>query len=293
MLVSIRTTPHQRLAELWADALRLEGLDAEVVPQRDGFAVMVEFEASERAAIVLADLDAEDPDAPPRDDEEEAPLRPPRPAPLPGWGRSWAGAVLAWALLAAYGILGAADPGARWTERGENDPTRLAAEPWRAITALTLHADLGHVVANAGAIFVFVTLAAWRLGPGVTVAVVLASGALGNILAGALYGSGVVSLGASTAVFGALGLLAALSLTDPARRRGVWVVLAASGALFGILGTSPGTDVLAHFMGFLAGLAVGIPVSLLLRTPAGRGPQAVLSAAAIVVVGLCWALALR
>ena len=81
----------------------------------------------------------------------------------------------------------------------------LAGEWWRAVTALTLHADLAHVLANAVAIAIFLGAVARRLGPALATWLALAAGVAGNVLTALVAGGGHVSLGASTAVFGALG----------------------------------------------------------------------------------------
>jgi membrane associated rhomboid family serine protease len=85
------------------------------------------------------------------------------------------------------------------------------------VTALTLHADLAHVLSNALACLVFVTAVAWWLGPGVGTWLVLLAGAGGNALTALVHGPASVSGGASTAIFGALGILAARQ--SVARRR--------------------------------------------------------------------------
>lgn len=297
-MIAIRTTPHLRLAALWKEALELEGLDAEVGPAADGrWEVRVDFEASERAAIVLAELDAEDPDAPPRtiedeeDEEREAQRRARAAAARPAWGRSWAGLAIAWVLLAMFPVTGTPGSGSAWQARGANDTGLFLREPWRAITALTLHADIGHVLANSAALALFVTLAAWRSGPGLSIAVVVASGVLGNAFTALVYRGGIVSIGASTAAFGALGLLAAQSLVEPARRRAAWVVFGASLALLAFLGTAPGTDVLSHLSGFASGLVLGLLAAGAWPGPPAPRIQWALTAASAALVAGAWAVA--
>jgi rhomboid protease GluP len=129
-----------------------------------------------------------------------------------------------------------------------------------------------------------------RLGSGGAVLSVLASGILGNV-ANAFFHArwlGVEhgSLGASTAVFGAIGLLAATELVlhrrDASRKR-TWMEIAApvvgGFALLGALGSGGGsyepfgdaparpitTDIGAHLFGLLAGLVIGLAAALPLR----------------------------
>src|SRR5438034_425376 len=68
-----------------------------------------------------------------------------------------------------------------------------------------------------------------------------------------------VSIGASTAVFGALGALAAF----PQHRRRAWVPLGAGLALLAFLGTSKRADLAGHLCGFVAGLLLGAVASRL------------------------------
>jgi len=79
----------------------------------------------------------------------------------------------------------------------------------------------------------------------------------GNVLVNTLFPGR--SLGASGMVMGALGLLAAQSLSSRHPR----VIKYVAGGLFGgvmlfvLLGMNPGTNVVAHLGGFLSGLALG------------------------------------
>src|SRR5229473_2344802 len=53
-------------------------------------------------------------------------------------------------LLWSFTVTGTPAAGSPWFERGAAAAGRiLAGEPWRAVTALTLHADVVHVVGNA------------------------------------------------------------------------------------------------------------------------------------------------
>jgi rhomboid protease GluP len=109
-------------------------------------------------------------------------------------------------------------------------------------------------------------------------------------------GRSSVSVGASTAIFGALGILAARQCV--ARRRGRtsghkgWVVMAASLALLGMLGTAPGSDVLAHVFGLFVGGLLSIGPALAQRQPLAQSSQWLLALAAGALVLACWRIAL-
>src|SRR5438093_513434 len=80
------------------------------------------------------------------------------------------------------------------------------------------------------------------------------------------------SVGASTAIFGAIGILATTRVVARGRggraARKPWVVLAACLALLALLGTSPDADILAHLFGLLVGGVLGLAAGLALpRAP--------------------------
>ena len=192
-----------------------------------------------------------------------------------------------------------ADPNAAlpWVERGAADARRIGAgELWRCVTALTLHADLPHVLANAVSATVFVGAVCGLLGVGLGSAAVLASGALGNLANAWVRGGDHHSVGASTAVFGAVGLLCALAFSHRrrgSRRRRVALAVGAGLALLAMLGTAgERVDLWAHFFGLGAGLVVAAPLALRRGGPPGRGLQRALGAAALAVVVASWVRAL-
>lgn len=204
---------------------------------------------------------------------------------------SYAGFHVAAALWAFYVFTGPAWRGSTWGAVGAADADRLLhGEPWRAVTALTLHADAAHLIGNVVACAVFVTALARLVGPGVAGCLVLVAGAAGNAFAAALRGPGHVTVGASTGIFGAIGVLGGLEFGRRRGRHRAWLPVAGSLALLALLGTSPRSDLVAHLFGFIAGLVLGAGVSFV---PTLRGPaaQAALGAAAIAVVVGSWALA--
>ena len=133
------------------------------------------------------------------------------------------------------------------------------------------------------AIFVFVGAVARRLGPALAIWMALAAGIAGNVLTALVVPGGHVSIGASTAVFGALGTLSALQVPH----RGAWLTLGAGVALLGLLGTGAQADLLAHLFGFAAGVAGGLAVRRM--TPPRRSDgQAAIAFLAAVPIALAW-----
>jgi hypothetical protein len=63
------------------------------------------------------------------------------------YGETWIGALIAALLVSFFAVTGPREPGAIWFDRGSASAQQiLAGEVWRTVTALTLHADLAHVV---------------------------------------------------------------------------------------------------------------------------------------------------
>ena len=281
----VRVTRRRAQARDWLLVLGAEGLAARTRETPEGLAIEVAAEQFERAAAVLETWDREN-------------ATRPEPAPRgPAPDLSPAGFVIGGLLVAFFLVSGAPDAELSWVERGSADARRIGAgEPWRAVTALTLHADLPHALANAASATVFVGAVCGLLGVGLGSATVLASGALGNLANAWVRGGDHHSVGASTAVFGAVGLLCALAFAHRrrgSRRRRAALAVGAGLALLAMLGTAgERVDLWAHLFGLLAGLLVAAPLALLgVRRP-GRGVQIALGAAALAVVVASWLRAL-
>jgi membrane associated rhomboid family serine protease len=204
-------------------------------------------------------------------------------------------------------VTGPASARSVWLERGRADAALLWREPWRMVTALTLHSDAAHVLGNLVAGSIFGAALGRRLGPGGGLFALVAAGALGNT-ANALYhlAHGHRSIGASTAVFGAIGALAAvqtvLVLTERDRwRRRLALVdvvgpLVGGLALLGALGSGRDSDLGAHGFGFAAGCLAVLPVAWFVRwrdRPPSRSWQIGLALVALALVIGSWLAAMR
>ena len=262
-------------------------LERSVVLEAMGIAHEVQQTPDGRWALVVDDGDAPAAEAALAAWEAENPPRPGLVA-RPDYGRSLAGAAVGFAILAFAAYTGLR-PARNLVERGSADAARmLDGEWWRAMTALTLHVDLAHVAANAVAIAIFLGAVARRLGPALATWLALAAGVAGNVLTALVTGGGhVLSIGASTAVFGALGTLSALQVP----RRRTWLTLGVGVALLGFLGTGARADLLAHVFGFAAGATEGLAVRRM--KPPRRSPlQPALALAAVAPIAIAWWLAL-
>jgi rhomboid protease GluP len=184
-------------------------------------------------------------------------------------------------------------------ELGELDARGVqSGQWWRAWTALTLHLDGAHLAANLAAGVWFGYLAARQIGTGSAWLLIVSGAGLANLIEALLGPSTHRAVGASTAVFTALGLLAAHSwrtrihLVQRWALR--WAPLVGGAVLLGWLGTSgEGTDIVAHALGFLVGGVLGVGVALpALERALRRLPQWLAGAAALGAIGLAWACAL-
>lgn len=132
---------------------------------------------------------------------------------------------------------------------------------WQTITALTLHADAQHLFGNllfGGVMLYWLTR---MVGNGMGIFMVVLSGAIGNGINALVQPLGHTSLGASTGVFGALGVLMGLRMQvhNENRMRGLGIPLLIGMVMLGLFGAGPDprTDVGAHLFGFLTGMPVG------------------------------------
>ncbi len=266
----VREEPDEEAALERSVVLQAMGIAHEVRPTPDGrWAIVVDDAAAARAEQALAEWEA----------ENEAPS----PRSTADYGPSLVGVGAGIGILLFAALAGLPAPSAL-LERGSADAGRmLGGEWWRAATALTLHADVAHAFANAAALAIFLGAVARRLGPALASWLALAGGVVGNVLTALVTHRGHVSIGASTAVFAALGTLSALQVP----RRRAWLTLAAGVALLGLLGTGARADLLAHAFGFAAGATEGLAFRR--RTPPRRSPgQPLLAAAAVVPIALAW-----
>jgi len=222
-----------------------------LVPENDRHRLLVEPGGLAAAREQLARYDRESTRWPP----------PPLPHAFLGAKIDWR-APLAWAAL----VLAAFWAQSRWpqvTPLGALDAQAFVqrVEWWRAATALFLHADADHVLANlSSGIFVFAAvgsilgrLRGWVL--------LVAASILSNATVALLsYPAPYRSLGASTAVFAGLGLLtghavAIVARADhPHRWRATFVPFAAGLTVLALYGAGgQNVDLGAHAVGFLIG----------------------------------------
>ena len=177
---------------------------------------------------------------------------------------AWAGAATYAFILVLVAYLGGTSfLGADWLDAGALKAQAVrSGEIWRAVTALTLHFDVAHLLGNLGFGMFFGWLAAQLLGPGIAWGGAIAAATLANLLNSTVQPDRHLSAGASTAVFAMLGLLAEYAWRrrrDEGERWAYrWAPLIAG--IFMLAFTGAGgerTDVLAHLTGFVVGVGTG------------------------------------
>lgn len=283
----VRTAGERRRVDEWSLALTA----VDIASRTDwspphGYVLLVAAADAARAAAVL--------DA--YDDENR-----PRPAPPPPaeYGSGVTAVLATVALCALFVVTGPRGEGHPWFAAGTADARRiLDGEWWRAVTALTLHNDFPHILSNAVALLVFGSALCTLVGPGTGLWLLLLAGTGGNLLNALLRGLPYNGLGASTAIFGALGALGGIRVVQRHAGAAVstfraWAPFAAALALLGMLGSSERSDVIAHLFGFLVGAGLGAALAWRRPRPFAPPAQRVLVAAAVATLVGCWAAALR
>lgn len=189
--------------------------------------------------------------------------------------------------------------GQDWIGAGRIDGVLMrAGEWWRTVTALTLHSGLRHLAGNIvfGAFFGF--FAGRLLGPGIAWLAIVLAGASGNALNMLLLESSHRAIGASTAVFAALGLLAGFVWRARLMSQERWPYrlgpIVGGFALLMYTGTGDAnTDVGAHLMGFLCGLAAGVLLTTFRDRLVSKRLQISAAALTFSLVVAAWLIAFR
>jgi rhomboid protease GluP len=287
--VTVFRSRQRRACEERLLVLTAVGVVGEVVPSYGEFLLQVDAQDAAYAARHLAQYEA----------ENRAPPPPPPPPVLMPY--AWVGCagyvavLLGVAYVMSNGLvrLDAFDLGTLDCERVQ------MGEWWRAWTALTLHLDGPHLAANLGAGVWFGYLAGRQIGSGTAWLLTVTGAALANLAEGLTGPPEHSAVGASTAVFTALGLMSAYSWRErlhlPQHWGRRWGPLVAGVILLGWTGSAgEGTDLVAHLAGFTTGALLGVAAAAgPLRRLLARIPGWLAGAVALGEIALAWAFALR
>ncbi len=289
--VEIFRSPTQKATNEHALVLQACELPHQVLFTEGSFRLIVPAAQATRARAELFHYDTENVGWPPR--EETPAIR----------SRGWiAAAIYSCVLLAIFPMGRLGFLGRDLFAAGALDAARVrSGEVWRAMTALTLHADLSHLAGNIVFGSAFAILAGHQLGAGVAWLSILVAGSLGNLVNAWLQEDGFVSIGASTANFAALGLFAAYEWIrrrslrfKPLRRLAPLFGAAALLGWLGVPSAGPShVDVIAHIAGFVVGVLLGILLGRS-RLPEAVTPaaQRMMGVACLALLTLAWLAAL-
>ena len=287
--VTVFRSRRRRACEERQLVLLAVGVVAELVPGEGEFLLQVDARHAAYASRHLAQYES----------ENRAPPPPPPPPRL--YPHAWVGCVLYVVTLVgvAY-VVGNGLVRLDAFDLGTLDCARVqAGQWWRAWTALTLHLDGPHLAANLGAGVWFGYLAARQTGAGTAWFLTVTGAALANLAEGLTGPPGHSAVGASTAVFTALGLMSAYSWRErfhlPQHWGRRWAPLVAGVILLGWTGSAgEGTDLVAHLAGFTTGVLLGVAAAAgASRRGLERIPQWLAGAAALAEIAIAWAFALK
>jgi rhomboid protease GluP len=269
----------------WSLVLLSQGIECMIEHLADGWALLVGPQDFERAIAALHQYEIENPGWRWRQE-----------LPWPSVVFHWGALVWCLVLAAVHGLNTLSGVDLRAVGRMQGDAV-LNGAWWRLFTAILLHGDLAHLMANITFGLVVLGLAMARYGAGCALLAAYLAGAGGN-LARALLHLEIPSLGASGMVMGGLGLLAiqSLSLRHSNPTAGRYIVGGILGGfmLFVLFGLDPHSDVIAHLGGFVCGLILGGALALVSQKTLLRPAVNVLAGTALVaLIMLTWALACR
>jgi len=185
-----------------------------------------------------------------------------------------------------------------WFEHGAGNSEAILdkLQLYRLVTALTLHADVVHLLSNCilGGFLLHFFLGI--AGNGLGLFILLFTGTLANYINVLAHGPGHYFVGFSTAIFSVIGMLCTISFLLRGKRAifHFFMPVMAGLALLALLGSSgERTDLGAHFFGLLCGLVAGNIIRLgffdTLRD--SFTVQVTLSFFSFFIVYFCWKIA--
>jgi membrane associated rhomboid family serine protease len=269
-------------ADTFGLVLLTAGIEHEVKSGSDGWDLWVADNAVEAAEKALRSYI----------DENRA-FDAPAESPLRVYRKTWAGLWGGLILLTLYAAVHTnPDMAAIHRTYASSASHILKGEWYRSTTALLLHSDAVHLAGNLAGVGVFATAVCSVTGWGMGWLLILMSGICGNLVNAYFYAYGHRAIGASTAVFGAVGLLCAYQfikrIRSPGSRYQIWLPLGAGLALLAFLGASTHTDIMAHLFGLLSGMVLGVIYYKLYPDPIKFSWQAGALALCVLIVVVAW-----
>ena len=282
-MVTVFDSLNQEQANAFSLVLNASGIGNRVTRSNDGFRIDVPKPYTDAARDVIYHYQAENPNA-----EVHRSVSRSHPT-----HKNLSGIAVALLLLSIHLAVSASSaPEDYVAVFGANASRILDGEMYRCATALLLHADAAHIAGNMAGMVIFGGAVCVVTGSGVGWLMILASGIFGNLMNALAYETGHMSVGASTAVFGAVGILCAFQAVNAARTGKGWkrtaLVFGSGLALLAFLGTSARSDVGAHLFGFLCGVLMGGAYRLWMGHPLGIKGQVLCVITTASTVLLSW-----
>jgi rhomboid protease GluP len=269
-------------ADTYGLVLSAYHLPHSIIRSGNGWEIWVDDAVRDRALDLILKYIEENPDLSIADDQETQVYK-----------KTFSGIWVCLLLLACHIVANRSDGVEKIIrEYGASAFDIMNGEIYRTVTSLMLHSDYPHLAGNIAGIGIFGTAVCSITGAGVGWLMILLSGILGNLANAALFRYGHISIGASTAVFGAVGILAAYQLCRKIKiadqRMKAWLPIAGGLALLSFLGTGLHSDLTAHLFGFVAGVCLGLIYALYLYRLVEKKHQIYCMAATIGTVALSW-----
>ncbi len=196
------------------------------------------------------------------------------------------------------GMAGYSFFGSNWFVAGRVDGELIRnGELWRLFTALTLHSGVKHLLSNLVFGVFFGIFAGRLLGSGIAWLAIVLAAASGNAVNTLLLDASHRAIGASTAVFAALGLIAGYVWSGKLMSQHRWSnrygPIVGGLALLAYTGTGgENTDIGAHFFGFAAGFVAGLILIQLGSIPKDSRTQLTAGVIALGLITGSWLIAL-
>jgi rhomboid protease GluP len=278
----VRTTANQTRMRDWSLVLSATGISSWIRQHGPSYSLLVGADDAPAAVRALQAFDRENRESPAAVEAEAS-------------FASDAGLLTVGLLLLFHLVTGPRSSDSVWFAAGAAIGEKIRdGELWRCVTSLTLHADAVHVLGNAASGGLFISALCRSVGGGRGLFLCLLAGTIATLCNVVFRSSAYSGVGASTAIFAAVGLLAAQQVARRRQRRGpvwrTWAPLGAALAILAFLGADPSTDVLAHLWGLAVGAGLGFAARVAL--PAPPEGDAVFSVLTVAVVAASWALAL-
>jgi membrane associated rhomboid family serine protease len=274
----------RKQADICTLVLSASGLSHRISQDINGWSVWVDTAYYQQARKVMLDYFNENQEKP--DSYEEEDIKVQRDSII-------SSLLVAAALLACHiGVMFSSSSREIINRFGASAANILDGEYFRTVSALMLHSDEVHLAGNMVGIFIFGTAVSSVAGWGLGWLMILLSGTFGNLVNAIMYESAHVSIGASTAVFGAIGILTGYQILKIRKKKGAiraWIPLACGLALLGLLGSGGvRVDIMAHLFGFCCGIFFGLFYALVFKEKAGKIYQFTFYIIFLTVAVLSW-----